>query len=455
MAVSFFSAAEWFDPAVWEAFFSALTECLSLTPRKYCEIESKWFPCDSLPQMAADIACVNHRKWKRCEAFIWTVRLDGRAFANVNLWKRKSRMYSDCHLYLPAKWATRDGRPADLERFFVKGVGILSAFYGDMDLCSAIDGESSPGRGPWHLKYEFPTFRWRTFFGNAVVSFFGERKFDGLPCRTERLDSGMLLDFGANPEEADLNRNRKLEAERILGEYSFVIPAAFPRVDEASDRFRRSMVRLDPLWHLPRMPGGARKPEFTYVPTYASLANELSDPIDGFASREEFERMLAFLDRQIAEGAVREEEVGADYFTGGPPTERTKNSERWFVDVGNGHRWRLVEPDPPFYGAFLPVPEEGEEEPAVPPPAPASPAPLPDPEPPPPPAPAPVATRPRRPRQRLDLALPPEPPARRRFRRDPFRPSRRPLPFWLIWLLLILLSFVVHSILAVLRQSPA
>ena len=375
MAVSFFSAAEWFDPAVWEAFFSALTECLSLTPRKYCEIESKWFPCDSLPQMAADIACVNHRKWKRCKAFIWTVRLDGKAFANVNLWKRKSRMYSDCHLYLPGKWATRDGRPADLERFFVKGVGILSAFYGDMELCSAIDGESSPGRAPWNLKYEFPTFRWRTFFGNAVVSFFGERKFDGLPCRTERLDSGMLLDFGANPEEADLNRNRKLAAERILGEYSFVVPAAFPRVDVDSDRFRRSMFRLDPLWHLPRMPGGARKPEFTYVPS--------------------------------------------------------------------------------FYGAFLPVPEEGEGEPAVPPPAPASPAPLPDPEPPPPPAPAPVATRPRRPRQRLDLALPPEPPARRRFRRDPFRPSRRPLPFWLIWLLLILLSFVVHSILAVLRQSPS
>ena len=224
-------------------FFSALTECLSLTPRKYCEIESKWFPCDSLPQMAADIACVNHREWKQCEAFIWTVRLDGRAFANVNLWKRKSRMYSDCHLYLPAKWATRDGRPADLERFFVKGVGILSAFYGDMDLCSAIDGESSPGRGPWHLKYEFPTFRWRTFFGNAVVSFFGERKFDGLPCRTERLASGMLLDFGAIPEEADLNRNRKLEAERILGEYSFVVPAAFPQVDVDSDRFRRSMFR--------------------------------------------------------------------------------------------------------------------------------------------------------------------------------------------------------------------
>ena len=256
-----------------------------------------------------------------------------------------------------------------------KGVGILSAFYGDMDLWSAIDGESSPGRAPWNLKYEFPTFRWRTFFGNAVVSFFGERKFDGLPCRTERLDSGMLLDFGANPEEADLNRNRKLEAERILGEYSFVVPAAFPQVDVDSDRFRRSMFRLDPLWHLPRMPGGARKPEFTSVPS--------------------------------------------------------------------------------FYGAFLPVPEEGEEEPATPPSAPASPSPLPAPEPPPPPAPAPVATRPRRPRQRLDLALPPEPPARRRFRRDPFRPSRRPLPFWLIWLLLILLSFVVHSILAVLRQSPS
>lgn len=375
MAVSFFSAAEWFDPVVWEAFFSALTECLSLTPRKYCEIESKWFPCDSLPQMAADIACVNHRKWKQCEAFSWTVRLDGRAFANIDLWKRKSRMYSECRLRLPARWATRDGRPADLERFLAKGVGILSAFYGDMDLWSAIDGESSPGRAPWNLKYEFPTFRWRTFFGNAVVSFFGERKFDGLPCRTERLDSGMLLDFGATPEEADLNRNRKLEAERILGAYSFVVPAAFPQVDVDSDRFRRSMFRLDPFWHLPRMPGGARKPEFTYVPS--------------------------------------------------------------------------------FYGANFPVPEEGEEEPAVPPPAPASPAPLPDPEPPPPPAPAPVATRPRRPRQRLDLALPPEPPARRRFRRDPFRPSRRPLPFWLIWLLLILFSFVVHSILAVLRQSPA
>ena len=207
MAVSFFSAAEWFDPAVWEAFFSTLTECLSLTPRKYCEIESKWFPCDSLPQMAADIACVNHRKWKRCEAFSWTVRLDGRAFANIDLWKRKSRMYSECRLRLPARWALRDGRPADLERFFAKGVGILSAFYGDMDLWSAIDGESSPGRAPWNLKYEFPTFRWRTFFGNAVVSFFGERKFDGLPCRTERLDSGMLLDFGATPEEADLNRS--------------------------------------------------------------------------------------------------------------------------------------------------------------------------------------------------------------------------------------------------------
>ena len=274
LVVSFFSAANWFDSAAWNSLFACLNDMLGLTPRKYCEVETKWFPVASISDMTEQITSVNHCDWHYQKEFIWTVRFDGRQFVNLNLWKHESGMFNNCHFYLSATKTLHPNLLFRLRQFFKNSVGVLSAFYGSMELDSIIEGECSPCRGPWNLSFEFPTFRWTTFFSNKVISHFGKTRFDMLPCRKEVLDQGVLLDFGETPEEADLQRNYKLKAEELLGMNSFVIPAAFPQVNVNSGRFLRSMLTLDSKWCLPRMIGGGHKPEFTYVPTYETLAGE-------------------------------------------------------------------------------------------------------------------------------------------------------------------------------------
>jgi hypothetical protein len=274
LTITFVSAADWFAPKVWIDFFTSLKETLSVSPRKYCLSESKWFPFVSIDTMATDITALNSCDEENKECFSWTIRFNGQSFANLDLWKRTARMYSMCTLSFTGNWATKEHQRASLSIFFERAVWNLSAFYGSMDCSTIVLGESSPGRAFYNFRYEFPTFNWMTFFSNAVISFFGKDKFKNLSCEMLDQPTGMILIFGENPDDADLHRNRKFAAEQILGMNSFVTPAAFPSIDSHSEHWRQNMWRLDPLWHLPRMIGGGRKPKYTYVPTYETLAGE-------------------------------------------------------------------------------------------------------------------------------------------------------------------------------------
>lgn len=75
------------------------------------------------------------------------------------------------------------------------------------------------------------------------------------------------------------------------------------------------------------------------------------DRIEGFTSPGEFQRFLLWIQSALDEGALVEIAVQERY----GPSEMF--DERWF-EARSGQRWRLVAPEPPFLGVFLPV--EGE-----------------------------------------------------------------------------------------------
>ena len=73
------------------------------------------------------------------------------------------------------------------------------------------------------------------------------------------------------------------------------------------------------------------------------------EEIESFRSPGEYERFVAWLERQLESGALEELPVGTAFGNG--DTLR----ERWVRVPGGDETWRLVEPDVPFYGIFMPV----------------------------------------------------------------------------------------------------
>ena len=130
LIITFVSAADWFVPKVWIDFFTALKEKLSVSPRKYCLSESKWFPFVSIDTMATDITALNSCYEENKECFSWIIRFDGHSFANLDLWKRTARMYSMCTLSFTGNWVTKEHQRALLSILFERAVWSLSAFYG-------------------------------------------------------------------------------------------------------------------------------------------------------------------------------------------------------------------------------------------------------------------------------------------------------------------------------------
>lgn len=70
------------------------------------------------------------------------------------------------------------------------------------------------------------------------------------------------------------------------------------------------------------------------------------DEIEGFQNRSEFDRFVAWMESQVANGESVEVEVTAPYL------DATTFTEKWFKHVGSGEVWRLVWPDGPFTGPF-------------------------------------------------------------------------------------------------------
>lgn len=68
--------------------------------------------------------------------------------------------------------------------------------------------------------------------------------------------------------------------------------------------------------------------------------------IEGFQSRAEFDRFVAWMNGQVASGESIEVEVAAPYLSA------TTFTEKWLQHVRSGEVWRLVWPDDPFTGLF-------------------------------------------------------------------------------------------------------
>lgn len=74
------------------------------------------------------------------------------------------------------------------------------------------------------------------------------------------------------------------------------------------------------------------------------------EKIDGFASAGEYIRFVSWIDALVAANIANEIACRKPYYN------YANWHERWFVHKGSGEVWRLVEPDFPFAGVFLPVP---------------------------------------------------------------------------------------------------
>jgi hypothetical protein len=73
------------------------------------------------------------------------------------------------------------------------------------------------------------------------------------------------------------------------------------------------------------------------------------DEIEAFASPDEFRRFEEWMRSQVDAGQA--EEIGVEM----PYYGVTSLRERWFRHCESCEIWRLVDPDPPYYGEFCRV----------------------------------------------------------------------------------------------------
>lgn len=76
------------------------------------------------------------------------------------------------------------------------------------------------------------------------------------------------------------------------------------------------------------------------------MTNSVFEEIHGFSSPLEYGRFVDYLRKQCEPHII--EEISAD-----PKYGRGEiYGGRWFKELDTGHTWRLIEPDPHFYGLW-------------------------------------------------------------------------------------------------------
>jgi hypothetical protein len=73
------------------------------------------------------------------------------------------------------------------------------------------------------------------------------------------------------------------------------------------------------------------------------------EAIDGFGSPGEFERFQGWIAGQVESGSAERVPVDAGFKDANPMFEE------WYRCVDSGQVWRLLFPDPPSRGSFVPV----------------------------------------------------------------------------------------------------
>ena len=275
--ISLYSAASWADDAIWVRFLEMTQDATGLLPRKMGHYEPLRMTFPSVEVAAKQFAfepSVGNRTW--------LLNYGHRIHADFTHYSSEEyhvggRLNNEIKISVPLTWYRKLGLERTIKRWFVGLVENAHAFYGDVDLNTTNRQERQLYQPRWNLNFEFPTLGWLTYFSNGVISYFGKEKVSRLSPYAEQLKDGVLLTMGDTPEEAAARREEKFRLERILGADSFVVPVVLPRIDESTvDIWQLS--KTDPFYHLPKMPNGERKPEFTYVPTFQALAKEFARP---------------------------------------------------------------------------------------------------------------------------------------------------------------------------------
>ena len=68
--------------------------------------------------------------------------------------------------------------------------------------------------------------------------------------------------------------------------------------------------------------------------------------IRGFTTPDEYDRFVDFIDEQLASGQAEEVTVDQSYGRG------EIYGGKWYRRTGDRTVWRLIAPDPPFYGLW-------------------------------------------------------------------------------------------------------
>lgn len=275
--ISLFSAASWADDAIWTRFLEMTQDATGLLPRKMGHYEPLRMTFSSVEVAAKQFAfepSVGNRTW--------LLNYDHRIDADFTHYSSEEfhmggRLDNEISISIPLSCYRKLGLERTIKRWFRGLAENVHAFYGDVELSTTNRQERQLYQPRWNLNFEFPTLGWLTYFSNGVVSFFGKEKVSRLSPYAEQLKDGILLTMGDSPEEAAARREEKFRLERILGADSFVVPVVLPKIDESTVDIAQ-LHKTDPFYHLPKMPNGELKPEFTYVPSFQVLSKEFARP---------------------------------------------------------------------------------------------------------------------------------------------------------------------------------
>ena len=274
--ISLYSAASWADEAIWTRFLETTRDATGLLPRRMGQFEPLRTVFPSVDEAARMMASLPERGVRH-----WILRYGNGIYGMIAYYptpeEHKGFLYNNVFITIPVSRFKSAMGGVDIRNWFCGLAEPFHAFYGDVELESTINQESQILQRRWNLKYEFPTFGWLTYFSNGVVSFFGKEKVPSLSPYAEQSKDGILLAMGDTPEEAATRREEKFRLERILGADSFTVPVVLSKIDESTVDTER-LYETDPFYHLPKMPNGELKPEFTYVPSFQVLSKEFARP---------------------------------------------------------------------------------------------------------------------------------------------------------------------------------
>lgn len=75
----------------------------------------------------------------------------------------------------------------------------------------------------------------------------------------------------------------------------------------------------------------------------------MTNEIHGFLSPSEYQRFVEYIENQVTNGVVKEVDADPNYGEG------RLYGGRWFEIIDSGDVWRLIQPDFPFKGLWMPV----------------------------------------------------------------------------------------------------